>query len=498
MPDVDIRYFHSQQHLTQIYFLFESTLKYFAFPILIPSQIFDLFLAEDHFHPIYTFPTGPRILGSTTRNHRNLTYLSSFDSLPCQGIHIFSHINMPNSPAKKDPPPSQWASLQMVPHDSDQWLEKTFCLRTRFPLQPYPLSKVKSRPPFFTPGSTHLEISESDAKAAVEKYFPGLFLRSTYREGRLFEEDGYKHLLTLADLEGAIRRGDGLTRLEHLWAGMRHFGMYLQDMIFLQKMYLVVRSSDETEQPWWFSGNLGIKEGTNRLRLFFIPVLDEKYRTWHLMWYDQRSHKSYFVTWRKREAILTRQLKEALAVFLDEFLGIKVTKTIVYLFCSPPDQESVSSSGMLMIENFRMRVLESAELLGEKSEFKDWQEALYLTKDEGVEAGRESPWEAMKKVHCKAYAMELGCTDTIRWPATPMIIHTNWKEYRRVRRRANGDIYRHSWVPNSNFASQEQMDGAALVPSTPGQDQDRRDREHSSYLILSNSFLSTILPPLYK
>lgn len=295
--------------------------------------------------------------------------------------------------------------------DHKRALAKAYVLRNTIPAT-YSTEMIKSRPAYFG----GVGISKARAKQMVESYFPGLQLRSSYTDN-IFRADPYIHLLQIYDLEGMIRKGEELSGLLII-AGMRHFGQYLQKDIWIFETPIKYVAGEAPPVALIPSMEVVMKER----RLLFWVVQDTQHKQFCLLWYDQL-HRSVCIVDTSSTVSTARDQK------IWDYLNIHVNKVIQKGGLRPRTDQHIrevnvtrcppgGDSGFLVIECFRMRLLESTEMINRHDEiaFTDWPNAGKLQN-----LPEETKLFRSVELHLRAYAQELGCSpDHLRWPVVPL------------------------------------------------------------------------------
>lgn len=322
--------------------------------------------------------------------------------------------------------------------DEDYVLEKTWALRTKHIEVPVANKVIMKRPPFFRPD----RLDKDQSLRATMTHFPGLPMRSHYNS--LPDAlKGTRFALHIYDLKGCLRQRE-FVPFDLLLAGMYHYAQYVRDMAWICDEEV---SCKDGVVQW--PRVLYMVHGLSNKRCWFFIINDQDLDQYSLAWYDVKHQTIWYVDSRPNSAPTSQATMAA--------VGMNITKLAQKVIhgCQPqPIQRvgvtarpaSTNYSALFMLENFRMRILESPEqnkAIRCESGLMDWTRAIHRISQHGVHSA--NPLDDLLDQHLYAFAMELSSLpDRLRWPPIPATKWDNWKDYLR-----NTVPYTHK--PNCDF-----------------------------------------------
>lgn len=308
-------------------------------------------------------------------------------------------------------------------HFDNELLKKSWMLRSQFPKNPYPIEVIKSRPPFIRASFA----TTPQASAIVRHYFPGLEPRDGYKDG-IFGVSPARHILHIYELEGYLQK-EWSPRVLHMICGMNHFTQYLQDVVYVVQTPVRV-SSNNTESIKFIKTTAA---HLDKKRLVIFLVVDEDRDQYCLSWYDQKYGSIFFIDshpdgYKSLKTVQVEQTEVIIREYLKRGGCAEPAEGITAVKSTP--RTSPNESGLFVLNNLRMRLLESDEVLNRRNVagYVDWVYSFLFTGNLVPQHGVKE--DTMRDMMITALKIELGSQyRPLRWPEQPAVHDDKWQGY---------------------------------------------------------------------
>lgn len=378
-----------------------------------------------------------------------------------------SSSNEPPAP----PLSKKWNTFNRTLISNPDYLEYSFCLRSKFPDPSYGPDLIKSRPAWFNP----MNIPATIARGLLEKYFPKLPPRTKYSDmERLFDIDISTHLLTLYDIEGAIRKRLWLTT-EQVLTGCRHYAQAQPEMIWIpQAIPSILGPNTHFSTP-------GPPKRMLQRRIILMPIHDDERHHWFLTWYDQR-HNTVFTADTLTSNPKVQDATEGVWQKIFNHLNLPMDRQSFFKIKVTHQTDSYSC-GVHVFDTVRRLLNENTEIAGENLPhgLVSWEKSIYQ-QDKSTGVATASSGQRMYEMHIFAFAAELGAIGQLRWPQNPTSSLDNLKAYAKDKYDSyDGGLTIRTYTPNSKGITEEDRKNTAILSVEEAPNQLRRD--HSIVMV---------------